>query len=105
MPSALSYVNAWLELDEDQPDSVGYKNPGSAFQRLITGGVYRAVDTLLVGFLNTVPLAPAPCRAVMVTVSPLQMALPRTPTVSRMRITWVSSSAMPARPTQTSGSW
>ena len=55
MPSVPLYVNAWLELDEDQPDSVGYENPDSAFQRLITGGVYRAVDTLLIGFLDTVP--------------------------------------------------
>ena len=55
MPSVPLYANAWIELDEDQPDSVGYENPDSAFQRLITGGIYRAVDTLLVGFLDTVP--------------------------------------------------
>lgn len=55
MPAGLARVNAWLVLDEDQPASTGYRSPNSSFQRLIKERVYQAVDTLIVGFVNTVP--------------------------------------------------
>jgi hypothetical protein len=48
-------VNAWLFLNEDEPSGSGYTTPGSSWNRLITEGVYRSVDSLFIAFVTTVP--------------------------------------------------
>ena len=52
-------VNAWIFLNEDEPEvngqPVGYDDPQSDYQRLITQNVYRSVDILFICFATTVP--------------------------------------------------
>jgi Glycosyl hydrolases family 18 len=55
MPAGPMRVNAWLFLNEDEPSGAGYDTPGSSWNRLITEGVYRSVDTLFIAFVDTVP--------------------------------------------------
>jgi hypothetical protein len=52
---AIKYVNAWIELDEDQPPGRGYSDPTSSFQRLIRKNVYQSVDLLFITFILIVP--------------------------------------------------
>lgn len=56
--------NAWILLSEDEPkdasgNGVGYDDPSSCYQRLITHKVYAAVDMLCICFAETVPTSPA----------------------------------------------
>lgn len=55
--------NAWILLKEDEPkdasgNDVGYDDPSSCYQRLITHKVYAAVDMLCICFAETVPTSP-----------------------------------------------
>jgi Glycosyl hydrolases family 18 len=52
---AFKYVNAWIELDEDEPIGMGYSAPESCFQRLIRNNVYQSVDILSLCFVLIVP--------------------------------------------------
>lgn len=58
MSTTPKLVNAWIFF-EDQPvvdgQPVGYDDPRSCYQRLITKNVYQAVDILFIGFAITVP--------------------------------------------------
>lgn len=56
---AFQYVNAWIELDEDQPKLMGYSSPESSFQRLIRKKVYQSVDILSLCFVLIVPTTTA----------------------------------------------
>jgi hypothetical protein len=59
MSTTPQLVNAWIFLNEDEPvvngQPVGYDDPQSCYQRLITDNVYRAVDILFICFATTVP--------------------------------------------------
>lgn len=59
MATTPKLVNAWILLSEDDPEvngrPVGYDDPRSAYQRLITSDVYRAVDILFLCFAAPVP--------------------------------------------------
>ena len=59
MSTTPQLVNAWIFLNEDEPvvdgQPVGYDDPQSCYQRLITQNVYRAVDILFICFATTVP--------------------------------------------------
>jgi hypothetical protein len=48
-------VNAWIYLDEDEPQGTSYRTPASCYQQLIVHDVYGAVDMLDVCFFVTVP--------------------------------------------------
>jgi hypothetical protein len=52
---AFQYVNAWIELDDDEPRGAGYADPGSSFQRLIDKNIYQSVDILSICFVLIVP--------------------------------------------------
>jgi hypothetical protein len=52
---AFNYVNAWIEVDEDEPKGTGYSDPSSCFQRLIDKNVYQSVDLLFICFILIVP--------------------------------------------------
>jgi len=52
---AFKYVNAWIEVDEDEPKDKGYSDPSSCFQRLIDKNVYQSVDLLFICFILIVP--------------------------------------------------
>lgn len=56
---AFKYVNAWIELDEDQPPGMGYSSPESSFQRLVAKKVYQSVDILSLCFVLIVPTTTA----------------------------------------------
>ena len=55
-------VNAWLFLNEDEPQvdgkPVGYDDPQSCYQTLIRDGVYQAVDVLFLCFIDTIATGP-----------------------------------------------
>ena len=59
MSTTPQLVNAWIFLNEDEPvvdgQPVGYDDPQSCYQRLITENVYQAVDILYICFATTVP--------------------------------------------------
>jgi hypothetical protein len=52
---AFEYVNAWIEVDQDEPTGTGYSDPSSCFQRLIDKNVYQSVDLLFICFIAIVP--------------------------------------------------
>jgi hypothetical protein len=47
--------NAWIMLNEDNPEGTNYNSPTSAFQRLITEGLYQANDVINLCFVDIVP--------------------------------------------------
>lgn len=47
--------NAWIMLSEDNPDGTNYNSPTSAFQRLISKGLYQANDIINICFVDIVP--------------------------------------------------
>lgn len=47
--------NAWILLNEDNPEGTNYNSPDSVFQRLIQAGVYQANDIINLCFLDIVP--------------------------------------------------
>ena len=47
--------NAWIMLSEDDPDGTIYTSPTSAFQRLISEGLYQANDIINLCFVDIVP--------------------------------------------------
>lgn len=59
MSTTPKLVNAWIFLNEDEPvvngQPVGYDDPQSCYQRLITQNVYQSVDILFICFATTVP--------------------------------------------------
>jgi Glycosyl hydrolases family 18 len=59
MSATPKLVKAWIYLNEDQPlvngQPVGYDDPRSSYQRLITKNIYQAVDLLSLCFATTVP--------------------------------------------------
>jgi len=59
MKTSIDLVNAWIFLNEDEPvvdgHRLGYKDPGSSYQDLITNNVYQAVDILYLCFVTTTP--------------------------------------------------
>ncbi len=55
----MNMVNAWIFLNEDEPDGTNYESPESCYQRLISEDVYRAVDLLYLSFFSVVPTGPA----------------------------------------------
>jgi Glycosyl hydrolases family 18 len=48
-------VNAWIFLNEDEPDGTTYNSPTSCYQTLIKNNVYRSVDLLYLCFATTIP--------------------------------------------------
>lgn len=48
-------VNAWIYLNEDEPSGTTYDSPNSCYQRLINDDIYKAVDLLLMCFVETLP--------------------------------------------------
>jgi hypothetical protein len=48
-------VNAWIYLDEDDPQGTGYTSLNSSYQSLVNNNVYQSTDTLLVCFFSVVP--------------------------------------------------
>ena len=55
--------NAWIFLNEDEPNDasgnpVGYNDPSSSYQRLITHKIYGAVDMLCICFAEAVQTSP-----------------------------------------------
>lgn len=51
-------VNAWIFLNEDQPQGSTYKTPGSSYQSLIDFGVYNNVDMVNMCFVEVLPTGP-----------------------------------------------
>lgn len=47
--------NAWIMLSEDDPEGTNYNSPTSAFQRLISKGLYQANDIINLCFVDIVP--------------------------------------------------
>src|ERR1044071_9731158 len=47
--------NAWILLSEDDPAGTYYNSPASAFQRLISEGLYQANDIINLCFVDIVP--------------------------------------------------
>lgn len=47
--------NAWIMLSEDDPSGTNYNSPTSAFQRLISEGLYQANDIINLCFVDIVP--------------------------------------------------
>lgn len=47
--------NAWILLSEDDPDGTDYNSPTSAFQRIISQGLYQASDIINLCFVDIVP--------------------------------------------------
>jgi hypothetical protein len=47
--------NAWIFLNEDEPAGTNYNSPTSAFQRLISNGLYQANDVINLCFVDIVP--------------------------------------------------
>ena len=47
--------NAWILLSEDNPADTNYNSPTSAFQRLISKGLYQANDIINLCFVDIVP--------------------------------------------------
>jgi GH18 family chitinase len=48
-------VNAWIFLNEDDPQDTTYNSPTSCYQRLIKNNVYQSVDLLYLCFATTIP--------------------------------------------------
>ena len=48
-------VNAWIYLDEDDPQGTGYTSLNSSYQSLVNNNVYQSTDMLLVCFFSVVP--------------------------------------------------
>lgn len=51
-------VNAWIFLNEDEPQGTVYSDPTSCYQTLITNNVYQSVDLLYLCFVTTAPTSP-----------------------------------------------
>ena len=51
-------VNAWVFLNEDEPQGSTYKTPGSSYQSLIDYGVYKNVDMVNMCFAEVIPTGP-----------------------------------------------
>jgi hypothetical protein len=51
-------VNAWIYLNEDEPEGTNYSSPNSCYQTLIRNNVYQSVNILNVCFVTTVPTGP-----------------------------------------------
>lgn len=49
--------NAWILLNEDEPSGTNYNSPTSAFQRMISEGLYQANDIINLCFVDIVPTA------------------------------------------------
>ncbi len=49
--------NAWIFLNEDEPSGTNYNSPHSAFQRMISDGLYQASDIINLCFVDIVPTA------------------------------------------------
>lgn len=47
--------NAWIFLNEDEPSGTNYNSPTSAYQRMITHGIYEANDIINLCFVDIVP--------------------------------------------------
>lgn len=47
--------NAWIFLNEDEPAGTNYESPTSAFQRIISEGLYQASDIINLCFVDIVP--------------------------------------------------
>lgn len=47
--------NAWIFLNEDQPAGTNYNSPDSAYQRIISQGIYQASDVINLCFVDIVP--------------------------------------------------
>ena len=56
--NATPLVNAWIYLNEDQPDGTNYNSSNSSFQRLIQRAIYPSVDILNICFLTILPTGP-----------------------------------------------
>ena len=50
-----SMCNAWIFLNEDEPSNTNYNSPTSAFQRIISKGLYQANDIINLCFVDIVP--------------------------------------------------
>lgn len=48
-------VNAWIFLNEDEPQGTYYADPTSCYQTLIQNNVYQSVDILFIAFVSTLP--------------------------------------------------
>lgn len=48
-------VNAWIFLNEDEPQGTNYNSPNSCYQTLIKNNVYQSVDILYLCFVTTLP--------------------------------------------------
>lgn len=51
-------VNAWIFLNEDEPQGSTYKTPGSSYQSLIEYGVYNYMDMLNMCFVEVLQTSP-----------------------------------------------
>lgn len=63
LSSLPALCNAWIFLNEDEPtdasgNPVGYNDPSSSYQRMITHKIYAAVDMLCICFAEAVPTSP-----------------------------------------------
>ena len=47
--------NAWIFLNEDEPSGTNYNSPNSAYQRMISKGVYKANNIINLCFVDIVP--------------------------------------------------
>jgi hypothetical protein len=56
--NATPLVNAWIFLNEDQPDGTNYNSSNSSYQRLIQQRIYQSVDILNICFVTTLPTGP-----------------------------------------------
>lgn len=55
MTTNANLVNAWIYLNEDEPEGTTYNSPNSCYQTLIQNNVYQAMDILYMCFVETVP--------------------------------------------------
>jgi glycosyl hydrolase family 18 (putative chitinase) len=56
--NATPLVNAWIFLNEDQPDGTNYNSSNSSYQRLIQRTIYQSVDILNICFVTILPTSP-----------------------------------------------
>jgi hypothetical protein len=56
--NATPLVNAWIFLNEDQPDGTNYNSSNSSYQRLIQRAIYPSVDILNICFVTILPTGP-----------------------------------------------
>jgi hypothetical protein len=47
--------NAWILISEDDPSGTNYNSPDSAYQRIISEGIYQATDIINLCFVDIVP--------------------------------------------------